>query len=130
MSRQFASAAACAFAFACSAPLQATSPTQPQGDTRVQLEACSKWTERDGSFGFTNECREPVALLFIDLSGGRRFDRVIQPSERFDTGVDEKTINASGWLFTVCPAGYAPSLPFTAENQIPIARGQYKCVRK
>ena len=100
------------------------------GDTRLHLEACTKWTEQDGSFGFTNECGEPVALLFVQLNGQRRFDRVVKPDERFDIGVSEKTINASGWLFTACPAGYVPSVPFTVENQTQISKGQYECVRK
>src|SRR5581483_4982221 len=106
-----------------------TNPAPAQGDTRRHLEACTRWTSRNGDFGFTNECGEPVALLFIQLNGEHRFERVIQPNQRFDTGVREKALNASGWLYTVCPAGYAPSLPFTVENQIQISNGQYECVR-
>ena len=100
------------------------------GDTRLHLEACTKWSEKNGSFGFTNECGEPVALLFVQLNGEHRFDRAVKPEERFDTGVPEKTINATGWLFTVCPAEYVPNLPFTVENQTQISKGQYECVRK
>jgi hypothetical protein len=103
---------------------------QGSGDTRLHLEACLKWTERDGSFGFANACGEPVALLFIQLNGRQRFDRVVKPDERFDTGEPEKTINATDWLFTACPAEYAPNPPITAENQIRILKGQYECVRK
>jgi len=111
------------------APLHAA--TEPgSGDTRVHLEACTKWTEQDGSFGFTNGCGEPVALLFIQLNGERWFDRVVNPDERFDIGVPEKIIKDTTWLFTACPAGYVPNLRFTVENQIQIAKGQYECVRK
>lgn len=103
---------------------------QGSGDIRLHLEACIKWTERNGSFGFTNACGEPVALLFIQLDGQQRFDRVVKPDERFDTGEPEKTINATDWLFTACPAEYAPNPPITAENQIRILKGQYECARK
>ena len=83
-----------------------------------------------GSFGFTNGCGEPVALLFIQLNGEHRFDRVVKPGERFDIGVSEKIIKATSWLFTACPAEYVPNLSFTAENQTQISKSQYECVRK
>jgi hypothetical protein len=127
--RQLGLVAACSLAPALFAPLHAA--TEPgSGDTRLHLEACTKWSEQDDSFGFTNECGEPVALLFIQLNGEHRFDRLVKPGERFDPGVDEKTINATGWLFTACPAEYVPNLPFTSENQLQILKGQYECVRK
>jgi hypothetical protein len=127
--RQLGFAAACSLAPALFAPLHAA--TEPgSGDTRLHLEACTKWTERDGSLGFQNECGEPVALVFIQLNGEHRFDRLVKPGEHFDPGVGEKTIKATGWLFTVCPAGFVPTLPFTAENQMLILRGQYECVRR
>ena len=123
--------AACALASALWVPLRAATDLAPgPGDTRPHLEACTRWTERDGSFGFTNECREPVALFFIELKSLRRFDRVIRPKERFDINLGEKTVNETGWLFTACPAGYVPNMPFTAEHQARIVTGQYECVRK
>jgi hypothetical protein len=122
-------AAACWLASVTSAPLHAT--TDPGASVaRHHLEACTKWSERNGSFGAKNECSEPVALLFIQLSGEHRFSGVVLPNERFDTGVSETTITATDWLFTVCPAGYVPSLPFTADNRIAISTGRYECVRK
>jgi hypothetical protein len=111
------------------APLHAATESG-SGDTRAHLEACTKWSERDGSFGFTNACGEPVALLFIQVNGERWFDRVVEPDERFDIGVSEKIIKETTWLFTACPAQYVPNLRFTVENQIQIAKGQYECVRK
>jgi hypothetical protein len=116
-------------AFALSSSLHAA--TEPgSGDTRPHLEACTKWREQNRRFGFQNECREPVALLFIELNGARRFDRVIQPNQRFDIDLPEKTVNETGWLFTACPAGYVPDIPFTAELQTRIVKSQYECVRK
>jgi hypothetical protein len=127
--RQLGLVAGCLLASAFLGPLHAA--TEPgSGDTRLHLEACTKWTEQNGSFGFTNECREPVALLFVQLDGQRRFDRVVKPDERFDIGVPEKIIKATSWLFTACPAEYVPNVPFTVENQTRISKGQYECVRK
>jgi len=127
--RRLGLAAIGSLASALLTPLHAaTDPSS--GDTRVHLEACTKWTEQNGSFGFTNACGEPVALLFIQINRERWFDRVIQPDERFDIGVPEKIIKATSWLFTACPAGYVPSPPLTIENQPLIVKGQYECVRK
>lgn len=129
MKRQLGRVAGCLLASAFLGPLH--SATEPgSGDTRLHLEACIRWTEQNGSFGFRNECGEPVALLFVQLNGERRFDRVVKPEERFDTGVTEKAINETGWLFTACPVEYVPNQPFTVENQVQISKGQYECVRK
>jgi hypothetical protein len=84
----------------------------------------------NGSFGFKNECSEPVAVLFIELNGPHRFDRVNKPNGRFDIDLSEKTINETGWLFTACPADYVPNVPFTSEHQTEIVKSQYECVRK
>ena len=131
MERPFGLVAACILASATSGPLRAATDLAPgPGDTRLHLESCTKWSEQNGSFGFTNDCSEPVTLIFVELDGLRRFDRVIKPKERFDIKLPEKTINTTNWLFTACPAGYVPSLPFTVENQALIVRGQYECVRK
>lgn len=129
LKHQFAAAVACTLASAYCGPLRAAADPA-SGDTRLHLEACTKWTERNGSFGFTNECGEPVALLFIELNGPHRFDRLIPPNERFDIGLPAKTINETGWLFTACPAGYVPNVPFTTESQAKIVKSQYECVRK
>jgi hypothetical protein len=110
-------------------PLHAA--TEPgAGDTRHHLEACTKWSARNGHFGFQSECSEPVAVLLVELNGARRFDHVLQPNERFDIDLPEKTVNETGWLFTACPAGTVPNVPFTAEQQSRIVRSQYECVRK
>jgi len=122
--------AVCAVAAACWGPLQAIGETTQGGDSKLHLEACTKWSEQNGSFGFANTCGEPVALLFVQLNGAHQFDRVVKSGERFETGVAEKAVNATGWLFTACPAGYVPSVPFTTENQTQILKGQYECVRK
>lgn len=129
MKRQLGLVAAFTLASAFFGRIQAATEAG-SGDTKPHLEACTKWSEQDGSFGFTNQCGEPLALLFVQLNGQHWFDRVVKPDERFDTGVPEKTLGATGWLFTACPAEYVPNLPFTVENQSPISKGQYECVRK
>jgi len=114
-----------------SPPLHAATNPQPApGDTRLHLEGCTRWSEKNGSFGFTNECREAVTVLFIELNGPHRYDRVIKPNERFDIDLPGKTINEAGWLFTACPEDYVPNVPFTAENQTRITKSQYECVRR
>ncbi len=123
--------AACAVVFASSGRLHAATDLAPgPADTRRHLEACTRWSEQGGGFGFTNECSEPVALIFVELDGLRRFDRVIRPKERFEIHLREKTINTTNWLFTACPAGYVPGVPFTVENRTRIVTGQYECARK
>jgi hypothetical protein len=129
MKRQFALVVACLLATAMSGLLHAA--TDPaSGDTKLHLEACTKWSEQNGSFGTMNRCGEPVALLFIQLNGQHRFERVVAPNDRFETGVSEKAVKATGWLFTACPAGYVPNVPFVVENREAILKGQYECVRK
>ena len=122
---------ACVLASATCWPLRAARDLAPgPRDARPHLEVCTRWSERDGSFGFINECREPVALLFVQLNGEHRFDRVVRPKERFELNLPEQKVNETGWLFTACPAGYVPNMPFTAEHQLEIVMGQYECVRK
>ncbi|WP_298258928.1 hypothetical protein [Bradyrhizobium sp.] len=131
MKRPFGLVAACVLASAVLGRLHAATNLAPgPGDTRLHLEACTKWTEQQGSFTFTNECSEPVALVFVELGGLRRFDRVIKPKERFDIKLPEQVINMTSWLFTACPAGYVPSVPFTVEEQALIVAGQYECIRR
>lgn len=131
MKRLFGRVAACALVFANPGQLRAATDlaTGPV-DTRLHLEACTRWSEQKGGFAFTNECHEPVAIIFVELDGLRRFDRVIKPKERSEIKLPEKTINTTSWLFTACPAGYVPGVPFTVENRIRIVTGQYECVRK
>ena len=127
----FGLVAACVLASAILGQLHAATDLAPgPGDTRRHLEACTKWTEQRASFVFTNECNEPVALIFVELGGLRRYDRVIKPKERFDIKLPEQTIKMTSWLFTACPASYVPSVPFTVEEQALIVAGQYECVRK
>lgn len=132
MKRPFGLVAACALVpVVLLGRLQAATDLAPgPGDTRPHLEACTKWSEQNGSLAFTNGCSEPVALIFVELGGLRRFDRVIKPKERFDIKLPERTIHATSWLFTACPAGYVPSAPFTVEELAVIVAGQYECVRK
>jgi len=119
---------ASALILSCWTPLRAATDLAPgRVDTRPHLEACTKWSEQNGSFGFTNRCSQPVALIFVELKGMRRFDRVIQRNERLDTGLSGATIKTTDWLFTACPAGYGPAVPFTVENQPRIAKGLYEC---
>jgi hypothetical protein len=118
-----------ALILSCVSPLHATTDLAPgRADTRHHLESCTKWSEENGSFGFTNVCPQPVALMFVELAGMRPFDRMIEPNARFDTGLSAAMINTTEWLYTACPVGYAPAVPFTAENRVRIARGRYECV--
>lgn len=132
MKRPFGLVAACVLVVsAILGRLHAATDLAPgPGDTRRHLEACTKWSEQNAGFVFTNGCSEPVALIFVELGGVRRFDHVIKPKERFDIKLPEQTIHATSWLFTTCPAGYVPSVPFTVEDQALIVAGQYECVRK
>ena len=70
MERPFGLVAACILASATLGPLHAATDLAPgPGDTRLHLESCTKWSEQNGSFGFTNDCSEPVTLIFVELDG-------------------------------------------------------------
>jgi hypothetical protein len=99
-------------------------------ETVPHLENCTAWAYSDGRFGTADTCKEPVAIQFMLMTDQRIQQREVKPAEVFDTGLSRKEIESSGWLFTTCPAGYSPSVPFLLKNQDVILPSKYDCVRK
>ena len=111
-----------------------TVPTHPPGTAPTgvtHLEHCTEWRYRDDRFGAVNNCKDPVTIQFMLTSDQRVIERDIKPGEFFDTGLsrDERLI-AGGWLFSACPVGYAPSVPFSLAYQNDIRASRYGCSKK
>lgn len=109
-----------------------TVPTRPAGAPPpgvTHLERCTEWRYRDERFGALNNCKDPVNIQFMLNSGQHVIERVVQPGEFFDTGLGRNELLA-GWLFTACPAGSAPSVPFSLANQQDIRASRYGCPKK
>jgi hypothetical protein len=104
--------------------------TVPQtSGTVLHLERCTNWDYREDRFGTTNRCKEPVTIQFMLISNQRIEQREVKPGEVFDTGLSRMVVE-DGWLFTTCPVGYSPSVPFLLENKDLLLPSQYDCVKK
>lgn len=97
--------------------------------TVAHSEACLRWSYVDGLFGSTNNCDKPVTITFALLSDGCKIERSVAPNGRFNSGAAKAEIEG-GWIFTACPVGYAPNVPFSIRNKDPILQSLYNCVRR
>jgi hypothetical protein len=120
----------CRFALiaACVATSVLSGQTVFAQQTTPHLESCTKWDEYKNEMGFWNKCSQPVIVLFMRLTTKRVTERRISPGARFNTGLTKKQFTS--WMSTRCPVGFAPSVPFTFENQKAIIDSRYECVRK
>jgi hypothetical protein len=98
--------------------------------TMPHLEKCMMWDYREDRFGATNNCKETVAIQFMLMSTQRTDRREIKAGEVFDTGLSRGEIDDGGWLFTACPLGYAPSVPFLLKDGAVLLLSLYDCVMK
>jgi hypothetical protein len=96
-----------------------------QSPSRAHMEACTQWHFQGGNIGTRNDCDRPVAIKFMAYDGGHVRDADVPPGGWFDSGVAPGTIG--GFLFTVCPAGYVPSVRFSPENATAIVESLYNC---
>lgn len=93
--------------------------------SRAHMEACTQWKMEGHVIGTRNDCDRPVAIKFMAYDGSHRTEADVPPGGWFDTGVTDGTID--GFLFTVCPVGYEPSVRFALENQRTISDSLYNC---
>lgn len=97
-----------------------------QAQSRAHMEACTQWKGEGGNIGTRNDCDRPVAIRFMAYDGSHRTEANVQPGGWFDSGVANGTLD--GFIFTVCPIGYEPSVPFSLENQKTISDSLYNCL--
>ncbi|MBS0223283.1 MAG: hypothetical protein JSR91_21350 [Proteobacteria bacterium] len=103
-----------------------TGAATAQSSARAHMEACTEWAFEGGHIGTRNDCNRPVSIKFMAYDGSHVLEADLPPGGWFDSGVAAGTIE--GFLFTVCPVGYIPSVRFSLENAVPIADSLYNCL--
>jgi hypothetical protein len=106
--------------------LMATGLAAAQTQSRAHMEACTQWKSEGGHIGTRNDCDRPVAIEFLADGATQVIGADVPPGGRFDSGVADGTIK--GFLFTVCPIGHVPSVPFSRESETPILESLYNCL--
>ncbi len=109
-------------ALAVLAPLVASAQQHPW---KAHMEACTEWKHPGARIGTRNECNRPVTIMFMDYGDRRVVENDVPPGGWFDSGVDGPS---PGYMFTVCPVGYVPSVKFSLENQAAIIQSLYNCL--
>ncbi len=97
-----------------------------EAQSRAHMEACTEWKSEGGHIGTRNDCNRPVAVKFMAYDGSHAIEADVPPGGRFDSGLPDGAIE--GFLFTVCPAGYVPSVQFSLKNKEPISESLYNCL--
>jgi hypothetical protein len=94
---------------------------------KAHMEACTEWGRAGSAFGTRNSCDRPISILFMALGGDQHVvERNVPPGAWF--GPDAATDLSGGWMFTACPAGYAPNIRFAVENKTAILNSLYNCL--
>ena len=96
-----------------------------QEGTRAHMEGCLIWSGQ-GAVGVRNECSRPIALMFMTFDDQQIITAELPPGGRFVS--DTEWGQAGGFLFTACPVGYKPNMPFSLENKEAIGLSLYNCV--
>jgi len=91
----------------------------------AHMEGCLVWN-RDGNVSVRNECRRPIALMFMEVGDQRVVSAELAPGARFTS--DAVWGQTSGFIFTACPLGTKPSIRFALENKETIGVSLYNCV--
>jgi hypothetical protein len=93
--------------------------------TGAHMEGCLVWN-RGGNVSVRNECSRPLALMFMDFDQQQVATADVAPGARFTS--DAVWGQSSGFMFTACPVGSAPSVRFALENKETIGVSLYNCV--
>lgn len=97
----------------------------------AHAEDCAVWGYRDNDhFGAVNKCKDPMRIQFMLTNDQRVIEREVKPGEFFDTGLTSNQVERTRWLFTACPVGYVPSVPFLLKHEDEIQASRYNCSRK
>jgi hypothetical protein len=95
----------------------------------AHVEECTVWGYRDDRFGAVNKCKDPVRIQFMLTNDQRVIEREVGPGEFFDTGLSSNQVESTMWLFTACPFGHTPSVPFLLKYEDELGASRYNCSR-
>jgi hypothetical protein len=112
------------YLLSCALALLAATDAAAQ-QIKAHMEACTEWGRAGGAFGTHNSCDRPISILFMALGDQHVVERDVAPGAWFAPGA--ATDLSGGWMFTACPAGYAPNIRFAAENKTAILDSLYNC---
>jgi len=115
---------------ACLALAAAFSTAALNQKTVPHLEKCTVWDFQGDHLGTTNTCAESVTIQFMLLNNQRIERRDLKPGEVFESGISRKDDEAISWIYTTCPVGYSPNVPFTLEGEAAVSMSLYDCVMK
>ena len=91
----------------------------------AHMEGCLVWN-RDGNVAVRNECSRPIALKYMDFDVQQTVTTELAPGGRFTS--NSVWGQTTGFMFTACPLGLRPSVPFALENKEAIGFSLYNCV--
>jgi hypothetical protein len=91
----------------------------------AHMEGCLVWS-REGSVAARNECSRPIALKYMDFDVQHTVTAELAPGGRFSS--ESVWGQTTGFMFTACPPGFRPSVPFALENKEAIGVSLYNCV--
>lgn len=112
-----------AFAFLLLAMTVTTAEAQER--RMAHMEGCLIWT-REGAIAARNECSRPIALKYMDFDVQQTVTTELAPGGRFTS--NSVWGQTTGFMFTACPLGLRPSVPFALENKEAIGFSLYNCV--
>ena len=103
----------------------ATTTAEAQERHMAHMEGCLVWS-REGNIAVRNECSRPIALKYMDFDVQQTVTTEVAPGGRFTS--DSVWGKTTGFMFTACPLGLKPSVPFALENKEAIGFSLYNCV--
>jgi hypothetical protein len=102
-----------------------TATAEAQERRMAHMEGCLIWS-REGNIAARNECSRPIALKYMDFDVQQTVTTELAPGARFTS--DSVWGRTTGFMFTACPLGFRPSVPFALENKEAIGGSLYNCV--
>ena len=112
-------------AFAVLLLAMATAAAEAQERRMAHMEGCLIWS-REGNIATRNECSRPIALKYMDFDVQQIVTTELAPGARFTS--ESVWGQTTGFMFTACPLGFRPSVPFALENKEAIGVSLYNCV--
>ncbi len=102
-----------------------TATAEAQERRMAHMEGCLIWS-REGNIAARNECSRPIALKYMDFDVQQTVTTELAPGARFTS--DSVWGRTTGFMFTACPLGFRPSVPFALENKEAIGVSLYNCI--
>jgi hypothetical protein len=100
---------------------------QEERESRAHMEACVRWSAVDGQYLTINSCDTAISIQFMTLADGHVVEKDVMPGSQFESGPIDRT-KPTDMMFTVCPIGYRPNVPFKLQNARPIQDSLYNCL--